>query len=463
MRPRPCCLLALGLWVLTLAVAPQAQGSRGIARGRWTGRLTIKSLNQGSDPISTDVALWILDPARGALFDMPAQSMYGYPLYDVTWSGTRIHFILDALGPGEDLRCDGVFAESPLPQPGTSTGSGGSIIGTAVSTSWKGSFLLRRSDPPPVPGETLLEIPVKGGSLPGSLLLPPDGGRCPLVVLFAGAGAADRNGNNYNVPGKSDSLAQLASALAGRGVASFRFDKRGAGEAYALQKAGVVPGLDELAADGEAVLARFLGLDEYPRVMAAGMNEGAWVAAMASARIEAGGSYVDGLVAMAASGESPKQNLARMMEGLDKPIRDEAEGIVASLLAGKPIPEPSETLAGFFAPGRLSWLASWLAVDPARLFASVQAPVLFIYGGSDLQLDRTSFEKLLSSRPASAARLLPSMNYALKSIGSEKENYDSFTNPVIPVSQGLLDLLEAFAKAKPAPTDGASIPDQASR
>jgi pimeloyl-ACP methyl ester carboxylesterase len=459
MRPRLPAALALAFCLFARTACPQARAVQGLSEGRWSGKLTIKNANPGGEALSADVVLKILGPARGALFDMPSQSMYGYPLDDVTWSATRIHFMLDALGPDEELRCDGVFVASPVSQADGSSRKGGSIIGTAASKSWKGSFLLRRTDLPMVPGETLLEIPVKGGSVPGSLLEPgPTGGRYPIVVLFSGAGAADRNGNNYNVPGKSDSLAQIAKALAVRGVASFRFDKRGSGEAYALAKGGNQPSLEELAEDGAAVLSLFLKQEDHPRILAAGMNEGAWVAAMALAEIEAEGLSVDGLAAMAASGESPRESLAKMLEGLDDARREEANAIVDVLLSGKDIPEPSETMAQFFAPSRLAWLASWLAVDPARLFASVQAPVLFIYGGSDLQADKPSFERLLSARPASGARLVPSMNSALKSIGSEQENYDSFTDPAFPISTGLIDLLEAFAKAKPAPVGTSPYP-----
>jgi hypothetical protein len=55
------------------------------------------------------------------------------------------------------------------------------------------------------------------------------------------------------------------------------------------------------------------------------------------------------------------------------------------------------------------------------------------------------------------------MNYALKSISSEQENYDSFTDPAFPISKGLIDLLEAFAKAKPAPGGTSPYPAPASR
>ena len=68
------------------------------------------------------------------------------------------------------------------------------------------------------------------------------GGKPPLIILHAGLGAADRDGNNYNVPGRNDALGQLARALAALGVASYRYDKRGSG-----QSTWLVRGEEELS------------------------------------------------------------------------------------------------------------------------------------------------------------------------------------------------------------------------
>jgi len=66
------------------------------------------------------------------------------------------------------------------------------------------------------------------GLLSGSFLMPERGSSeaVPVILLLSGADA-DRDGNNYSVPGRSDSLALLAMALRSRGIASLRFDKRG--------------------------------------------------------------------------------------------------------------------------------------------------------------------------------------------------------------------------------------------
>ncbi|HEY9054768.1 MAG TPA: alpha/beta hydrolase, partial [Rectinemataceae bacterium] len=431
--------------VASIGAADFSTASKSLGPGAWEGKLTLRRAasappGEGNpDALSAEIVLKILAPGRGALLDMPFQSMFGYPLSDVSWSSTRLRFMLDALGPDEELKFDGFL-------------TGGMLIGTAQSTSWRGSFLLKPKTVLPEPGEREIELAAGAVLLPASLRMPlVDRGKPPIVILLSGAGAADRNGNNYNVPGKSDSLLHLARGLAERGVASLRYDKRGSGEAYALEPRERVLTLDELADDAAEILRWAVSEGSFSRVLVAGLNEGAWVGALALARLERESIETDGLAVLSGTGESPMDRLRTMIASLDGATRAEAEGIVQSLLSGNPVPEPSEPLADFFSKRRLPWLSSWLRIDPPALFASLSAPVLFVRGGADLQVEEKDFHKLLQARPGSAARIVPTMNYALKAVESEDENYASFTDPDIPVSQELLDLLAAFAKAKPAP------------
>src|SRR5699024_5858133 len=49
-------------------------------------------------------------------------------------------------------------------------------------------------------------------------------------IIIPGSGPTDRNGNSKALPGKNDSLKMVAEQLAGNGIASIRYDKRGAGK-----------------------------------------------------------------------------------------------------------------------------------------------------------------------------------------------------------------------------------------
>ena len=86
------------------------------------------------------------------------------------------------------------------------------------------------SDLPPAPTE-IVETPdslvTPTGTVYGTLELPAAKLPVPVVLIIAGSGPTDRNGNSPALPGSNNSLKMLASGLAERGVASFRYDKRG--------------------------------------------------------------------------------------------------------------------------------------------------------------------------------------------------------------------------------------------
>ena len=53
---------------------------------------------------------------------------------------------------------------------------------------------------------------------------------CPLVIIIAGSGPTDMNGNTIGSELQNNSLKMLAEGLATKGIASLRYDKRGIGK-----------------------------------------------------------------------------------------------------------------------------------------------------------------------------------------------------------------------------------------
>ncbi|MEO1273724.1 MAG: alpha/beta hydrolase, partial [Myxococcota bacterium] len=78
-----------------------------------------------------------------------------------------------------------------------------------------------------------------GVTLHGTLLLPEtENAPTAAILIIAGSGPTDRDGNSPVIPGTNNSLRYLAEALAENGVASLRYDKRFIGQS-------VSPGLVE--------------------------------------------------------------------------------------------------------------------------------------------------------------------------------------------------------------------------
>ena len=76
-------------------------------------------------------------------------------------------------------------------------------------------------------------VKVFGGTLSGTLELPTGSGPFPVALIVAGSGPVDRDGNSPKSGLQTDCYKLLAEALAGRGIASLRYDKRGVAEVQA--------------------------------------------------------------------------------------------------------------------------------------------------------------------------------------------------------------------------------------
>jgi alpha-beta hydrolase superfamily lysophospholipase len=104
-------------------------------------------------------------------------------------------------------------------------------------------------------------------------------GRRPAVLLIAGSGPTDRNGNSAVLPGPIDTLETVADWLSADGVASLRYDKLGSGQTglgpYANRPdaIGIAP-FEQEAAAALNFLARQPGVDPS-KLGVIGHSEGA--------------------------------------------------------------------------------------------------------------------------------------------------------------------------------------------
>ena len=65
-----------------------------------------------------------------------------------------------------------------------------------------------------------------GATLSGTCFQPLNDDKSVAVLIISGSGPTDRDGNSPLLPGKSNTLLQLADSLAHYGIASLRYDKR---------------------------------------------------------------------------------------------------------------------------------------------------------------------------------------------------------------------------------------------
>lgn len=362
------------------------------------------------------------------LVDMPLQDLYGYPASGRALSADRIAFSLGG-GAGALVFRGDLGERDGRPAISGTVDQGGSLA----------PFNLLYSLIQPDPAKAiLLELP--GVVLRGTLELPePDGGKPPVVVLVGSPGAGDRDGNNYNVPGRNDALAQLARALRDMGVASLRYDKRGAGECASLGE-GVL--FDDHVRDLAAIVDLLRRDGRFSSVTLFGHADGGLICALASVI-----SRPDALVAACEGGSSIAEQLRASVAALPAEERGPYETLLALLEEGKTDPESPAAEAPILRPDFQPYLASWMRYDPKKAFAALDdLRTALVFGEADMQLTLDDFKALAASAPEASLYTIPSMSHALKTVGPDvEENFASFSDPSFPISAPLAELLARFA------------------
>jgi pimeloyl-ACP methyl ester carboxylesterase len=455
-------LASMALLVLPLAAeevsAPSPNSIEAIVPGSYSG-----SVQTGAET-SSPIAIRILE-GGGGLLDLPDENVYGYPLSSLKAEGAKLSFSVG--GESGELRFEGALEPAPETSGGPGVAVGVSrIAGRFSRGEVGGSFSLSPSPLDRSSGDPLA-VAARGGELRGSLLLPEGKAPFPLAIIVSGAGPADRDGNNYNVPGRSDSLKALALALKSLGIASYRYDKRGAGEDYLLAGPEEDSRFDDYIEDAEAVFKAFGSDARFSKILLVGHTEGALVAAAAAAKLAAAADKApEGLVLLCASGKTAIESVNEALANSPEEKKAEAAAIMDALVAGNIYPEPSDYFADFFRPSFQPYLASWFRYDIKKEIGAWKGGLLLVQGNRDFQVTMAEFATLAAARPDVPALVVQTMNHALKDVPADlEENYRSFSDPGFALAPGLAEAIAAFVRGEAYPAglkrfDGGVLPPE---
>jgi len=280
--------------------------------------------------------------------------------------------------------------------------------------------------------------------LSGTLRKPSGVDRPPVVLLVAGSGPTDRNGNQA---GREPSeLRQIAEALAERGIASLRYDKRAVGRSFVpagFREQDLV--IDTFVDDAASWVAWLNQRPDLGPVIVAGHSEGGVIAILLAKRVP-----VAGIVLLATPGRRLGETTREQLRaaGLPPAILEEALTILAALERGESVPNVSPPLMPLLRPSVQPFMRSILTVDPAGELARLRVPVLVAQGGHDLQVSEADAAALLRARPDATSFRSLEMNHVLKLTPAERAAQQlAYSDPKIPLAPGLVDAMADFISA----------------
>ncbi len=395
--------------------------------GQWHGLLEIPG-----SPLRLVLNIEKSDSGYTSTLDSPDQGAKDIPVNTTTFADGKLDIAATALGltyTAEliENRLKGTFAQ------------GGLILPLEMSREAIAKPTRNRPQEPKEPfpyySEAVsFENPEADIVLAGTLTLPKETGKYPVVVLISGSGPQDRN---EELAGHKPFLV-ISDYLTRSGIGVLRFDDRGVGESTGDFKKATSP---DFASDVQSAVAFLKTRKDIDKnnIGLIGHSEGGVIAPMVAEKTDdvsfivlmAGtGIPGDELLALQgkliekAAGKSEievvrsaavrkkmidmtvaSKDIPTLREGLTNYLKEEAQNPDSQSLIpdGADVDQLIQSQVDFMAT---PWMVYFLRHDPAKVLEHVNCPVLAINGDKDLQVP--------------AEENLSAIGDALKKAGNEK-------------------------------------------
>ena len=268
-------------------------------------------------------------------------------------------------------------------------------------------------------------------------LLAPRQETVPLAIIINGSGPIDRNGNEMMT--KNNSAKKLAKALAKKGIATFRYDKRTL-KAQQLNIDEKDMRFDDFIDDAKAVIKRFSELPNYSSLYIIGHSQGSLVGMIAAQE------KADGFISIAGAGQTIDslivEQIGRQMPGLEESARTAFNELRAN---GK-VKDYNQGLASLFKKSIQPFMFSWMKYDPQQEIKKLEMPVLIINGDNDLQVNTNEAEKLKAAKPEAELVIIENMNHIYRIIDKNDDiaNQKSYNEPLRPISNEMVEQISNF-------------------
>ncbi len=270
----------------------------------------------------------------------------------------------------------------------------------------------------------------------GTLMNPDISQKIPIVLIIAGSGPTDRDGNNPQM--KNNALKYLAEGLYENDIASLRYDKFMVGMSSDTSFTESELSFEHFVQDAANWIDYLYRSNQFSKIYVLGHSQGSLVGMLASQK-----SPPDGFI----SANGPGRTLDKVFEKqLEKQVsvipelKKSFEAIVQSLRSGKTMEDVHPFLMQIFRPSVQPFLISWMKYDPAQEITKLDLPILIIQGNTDIQVNESDAQLLKRSAPKSQLVLIDQMNHIFKESKTDQmSNLATYYQPDLPIMTNFLD------------------------
>jgi hypothetical protein len=286
-------------------------------------------------------------------------------------------------------------------------------------------------------------IKVGEDSLFANLIIPENAKQ--IVLIIAGSGPTDNDGNNPLGMNENYSYKMLAHQLYKNDIASIRYDKR----AIALSASAYHEGEDfqfNYFIEDAILIVAYIK-QKYPdkKIIIAGHSQGSLVGILAAQKI-----LVDGFISLAGAGFSidiifKKQFSENYSKWLPEYFKEEYFNAIDSLKKGIHMDSINSVLS---IPVNLQlFMTQWMSYEPLEEINKLTIPVLVINGSNDIQVGVDNAERLVSEKKEYTLKIIEGMSHVLKDAPIDKEEHiKTYNNINLPLNSEMVNDVVKFIK-----------------
>jgi pimeloyl-ACP methyl ester carboxylesterase len=290
--------------------------------------------------------------------------------------------------------------------------------------------------------ESAVLLKTLSGTIAGTLTTPQDIiGKIPVVLIIAGSGPVDRNGNSPKLNLLTNTYKLIAEVLGKENIASLRYDKRMVGQSAAGQKEDNLR-FDDYVDDAIGMINLLKEDQRFSKVIVLGHSEGSLVGMLAAASTS---GSTNAFISVAGAGRRADVVMKEQLKSQPAYISEGFGRILDSLAAGKIQKNVNSSLYFLARPSIQNYLMSWCRFEPDKEIKNVKVPTLIVQGNTDLQVTTTDATNLKKS--GSTLVIINNMNHVLKEAPSDREkNMATYVKPDLPLKAEFVTTMLDFIK-----------------